>query len=128
MSRSVSALLAEFDEVVEKQAALAQTKTASPAEEADAVVKLAERLARSESVKTASVGVQTDPASLLTQIARSLAITDTLLNLPTLAKVAELEKKAVAAGATPEQVGAYIEKHAAALPMVSVMQYMPWLF
>lgn len=124
--RTVNDLLADFDDVIEKRAAEAQ-QTRTPAQDADAVVKLAERLARSEAVKTASAGIG-DDAALLTQVARSLALTDTLLNMPTLAKIAAVEKRARDAGATDAQVESFFEKNAASFPMVSVLQQMTWLF
>lgn len=115
---TVNDLIAEFDKVFEKKAAVR-----IPTEDADAVVKLAERLVRNDRVKVA----QSDDTSLIAEIAKSIAITDTLLNLGTLTKIAEVEDRARAAGHNDVQIEQFFEKNASIFPMVSVLQLMPWV-
>lgn len=110
MSKSVSALLAEAEELI-------STKLAAKEEATDpsVVLKLAEQLR--EGVKEPSLTVK---------IAEAIAIVDTLINLEELVKVAHLEAKAKEAGFTEDQVADFLEKKAGT-KFVSVTSMIPWL-
>lgn len=128
MSRTIGQLMADFDTIMGERGSV-KTAGAAPAATADDdPVKLAERLVRAEhkvaSAKTAGVG---DPGSYMMDIAKSIAIADTLLNLPTLSKIAAVEEQARAHGHTDVQIEAFFEKNAAAFPLVSILQFMPWM-
>jgi hypothetical protein len=120
---TVNDILADFDRLTEKRAAAAPRR--DPAEQADDVVKLAERLVRNDQVKVAAPS--RDEGSLIAKLASSLALTDTLLNLGTLSKIAEVEERARAAGASDATIDQFFEKNASSFQMVSVLQLMPWL-
>lgn len=122
MAKSIGQLLAEADEMIEKNAAATSTKKAAAQPAEESVEVLAERLLK--------LGGQADTAEdpgLLPKLAHAIAVVDTLLNLPTLAKVAALEEKAREAGHSDEAIAAYFEKNASALPTISCLQLMPWV-
>jgi hypothetical protein len=129
MTRTIGQLMADFDTLLDGGKDLAgTTKVASAEDQDDDPVKLAERLVRaSHRVEREKLASPVEPESLLFKVAESLAITDTLLNLETFAQVAELEKKAREAGHSDEQIEAFLEKSASALPLVSVINSMSWL-
>lgn len=110
MTKSVSSLLAEAEELI-------STKLASKrvSHDSSAVVKLAAELRE---------GAR-EP-NLTVKIAEAIAIVDTLINLEELVKIAHLEEKAKAAGYTEDQVTEFIEKKASP-KFVSVTSMFPWL-
>lgn len=122
MAKSIGQLLAEADEMIEKNAAAASVgseKTAGVEEES--VEALADRL-----LKMGGQEAKEQDPNLLAKVAHAVAVVDTLMNLPTLAKVAELEDKAREAGHSDEAISAYFEKNAGSFQLVSCLQFMPW--
>ena len=88
-------------------------KTAAAGED---VLDLAAQLRTSAQGVGAPVSAGIDPAlvTMTEKVAHAIAITDTLLNLDTLVKMAEFEKKAMAKGFSQEQIETYMAKTASA--------------
>lgn len=117
MAKTIDQLLNEADEILEKRASDAdasQEKTASQnrSDEDEDIFKLAEDL-RNAQQKTASDEEQPSPElnmNLSEKIAHSMAIVDTIVNLPLLSQLSEFEKKAQEKGYSEEQIAEYSEK------------------
>jgi len=114
MAKSVSALLAEAEQIMTKHAAKKVESVDS-----SVVLKLAEQLRQGPVVEDSDT-------SLTVKIAEAIAIVDTLINLEQIVKVAHFEGQAKEAGYNAEQISDYIEKNAGS-KFVSVVSMIPWL-
>lgn len=112
--KNIDQLLAEADNIIEKRASSkTQVKVASVS--SDEVDKLASMLDSLDFVvpqeKVANkVEIITDTP--FEKVARSLAITEALMNIEEFRKLAEFEDKARASGYTEAKISEYIEKKA----------------
>lgn len=131
MVRPLSDLIKDADNIIFGRPS-SQEKTAGKAEadltEAD-IFKLAEQIRKAPEApvveKRAAKADEID-FTLREKVAHAIALVDTLLNLPTLQKVAEFEESARAAGYTSAQIQAELEK-TASIKFRSVLDEMPWL-
>jgi len=115
MAKSISDLLNEADDIIEKRASVS-TPISSDVD--DGTIKLAEDLEtwgldapkeEAESVKVASVEV--DPyLDINEKVAHAIAIIDTVMNLPLVQKIAEFEKKAAEQGFSKEEIDEFVKK------------------
>ena len=114
MAKSLGDLIRDADEII-------TVKTASVKPQVqDDIFKLAGEL-----VEDRAPALTEDDFSMAEKIAHSVALVETLINMPTLKKVAEFEKKAKESGYTPEQITEYFEKNAS-LNFVSIARALPW--
>lgn len=128
MAKTIDQLISEADDLINAKVAAAKSRPAQPSAE---IQKLAEELLSSVPPEDHREKVATESESTLSgiaKIAEAVAITDTLLNMPTFIKMATLEAKCLEAGHSSEQVQAFFEKNAAAFNRQSVLESMPWLF
>lgn len=115
MSRSLGDLIKDADEIISSKVAAAK-----PEIKEDDIFKLAEEL-RSEP----KPALTEDDYTLTEKIAHSVAMVETLINMPILMKVAEFEKVAKEGGYTPAQIEEYFAKKDS-LGFVSIAQSLPW--
>lgn len=115
MPRSLGDLIRDADELITSK--LASPK---PQVQEDDIFKMAKEL-----VKNDEVPVTDNDYSMAEKIAHSIALVETLINMPALIKVAEFEKKAKESGFTSEQISDYFEKKAS-INFVSIAQALPW--
>ena len=102
MSKSISALLQDAEELISKKIAGA---TPTPTVEDD-VVKLAGELMQEPEQTFEEVSDHT----ITEKLAHAAALLDTLINMDTLVKVAAFEEDALRSGHSPESVAAFFEK------------------
>lgn len=130
MVRPLSELIQDADDIIfgrktaeEKTAASADTEIAD-----DDIFKLAEMIRKVPEPETTEKSASEDDQLVFTmreKVAHAVALIDTLLNLPTIAKVAAFEEKARAAGYTDEQIASQLEK-TAGIKYRSILSEMPW--
>ena len=127
MSKHLSDILKEADELIEKRASEGISKTASAktAAAGDDVFAMAQALVRGPAPSAEMP--QSSVATLVEKIAHAAAVVDTLRNLPALMKLAEFEEAARKAGYSEAQIGDFIEKRAGVFKIESVFEQMPWV-
>ena len=96
---SIAQALAMADEIIEKRAS--ESKTQQEEFSDDDLFKMAEELQRPQE--------ETTVRTLTEKIAHSIAIVDTLINLPQIQALQQFEKKASEAGYTTEQINEYLD-------------------
>lgn len=107
MTKSVDALIAEADEIIQKNSSSGMQKKASDLKSED-IFKLAEKLVSPGTQKVAND--ETAIRTIQEKVASSMAIIDTILNLPMLKQLDEFEKAASEMGKNPEEVQEFIKK------------------
>lgn len=123
MTRSIDQIVAEFDEVFEKNAS---AKVKEPRElVSDEIMKLASELT-CPTEEELEIPVEGTDLTLLEKVAHSLAITEILVNLPQLKKVAHFQEKAEEQGHPSEEIAKYAEK-AVASSYTPISEIVPWL-
>jgi hypothetical protein len=127
MVRPLSEIIRDTDEIVSRRVS---EKTASPSQDEltdDDVFKLAEQIRKAPSVPTEKKASQNEDLefTMREKIAHAVALVDTLLNLPTLIKVAQFEDSAKAQGYSDAEITAQLEK-TAGIQFRSVLSEMPW--
>lgn len=115
MAKNLGDLIREADELVS-----VKTASVKPKAQEDDVFKLAEELVGKQPPELTE-----NDFNMTEKIAHSVAMVETLINMPLLMKVAEFEKKAKESGYTPAQIAEYFEKNAS-LNFVSIAQALPW--
>lgn len=131
MVRPLSDLIKDADEIIfgrqpgeEKTAARSEPEIAD-----DDIFKLAELIRKAPELPEVAEKLASDDDELVLtmreKVAHAVALVDTLLNLPTLEKVAAFEDQARAAGYSDKEIAAQLEK-TAGLRFRSVLSDMPW--
>lgn len=113
MAKKISDFIAEADEIIS-----IKTAAKKPAPQQDDIFKLAEELTHPQHELDA------DDYSLTEKIAHSIALVDTLINLPELVKIANFESKAKESGYSSEQISELFEKKAS-IKFKSVLDMIP---
>lgn len=127
MSKHLSSILQEADEIINSRAGGENIKEASAAVKDEEVLELASFL-QNGSTKQASEVREEWAMNVTEKIAHALAVTECLMNLDELVKTAQFEKEACAKGFTDEQIEAFIEKRASTPGRFkSVLKMLPWL-
>jgi hypothetical protein len=120
MAKSISQLCQEADELFTVKVAEAQRR-GSPDDYSQPSEKVASLLGQLNQFGMAK------EAGFEERLIESLAMVDTVLNLPTLAKMAALEKKASESGIPEAQIESFFEKNASKFEMKSIVDLIPWL-
>lgn len=130
MVRPLSEMIKDADNIIfgrqSSQEKTAGKKTTDIGD--DDVFKLAEQIRKPVEVPTEKKANEEGEFQfdLREKVAHAIALVDTLVNMPTLMKVAEFEANAKAAGFTDAQIAEQLEK-TASVKFVSVLSQMPWL-
>lgn len=128
MVRPLSDLIKDADDIIFGRQPV-QEKTAGAAEKElsdEDIFKLAEQIKRPSQPQTEKLAEDDFSMTMREKLAHAVALVDTLLNLPTLAKVAEFEDRARAEGYSDAEIAAQLEK-TAGIKFRSVLDDMPWL-
>lgn len=131
MVRPLSEIIKDADDIIFGRQG-AHEKTAGAAEAdltEDDVFKLAEQIRKGPEplqVEKKANKVEEIDLTLREKVAHAIALVDTLLNLPTLIKVAEFEDKARAEGYSDAEIAQQLEK-TASVKFRSILNEMPWL-
>lgn len=120
MAKTLGQLCIEADQII-----MAKHASAPPSRVADDYAQPSEKIGHLLSELNEAGTVK--EASLQERLLMSLAMVDTMLNLPTLAKMAVLEKKASDAGVPEAQITDFFEKRAEDFRMTSIVDLIPWL-
>jgi len=120
MPKTISQILAEADEIIEKRAA---TKTVED-EISEDVMKIAEQLQNFSAEEDNSE----DPlGTSVEKIAHALAVVEVFANLPYIQKAAAFSDMAEEAGYESDRIIACLEKAASKAGYVSLSELIPWL-
>lgn len=131
MVRPLSEIIRDTDEILARRTAGGEKIASSSDQEMsdDDIFKLAAQIRKAPEVhveKRAQESSDDLEFTMREKVAHAIAIVDTLLNLPTLAKVAAFEDAARAEGYTTAQIAAQLEK-TAGIQFRSILNEMPWL-
>lgn len=101
MAKTLDQIIQEADELIKgRHEKVAQSKSPSD----DLIAKLAQEVLTSDNEAPSELETVTE------KIAHAAAIMDTVINFQELKALAEFEKKALAQGNSPEEIGAFLEK------------------
>lgn len=117
MAKDINTLISEADEIIAKNSPDGMRKTAS---KEDDIFALAEQVKSAYALPEKPAIDETSIKTLQEKVASSMAIVDTILNLPVLTQLAEFEKAAMDSGKKPEQIQQFIEKTGAAKKIKSI--------
>jgi hypothetical protein len=101
MARSINSIIEDADKIINSKVA---SGPALPQD--DDIFKLASNL-----TKGTSAGLSEDDFTLTEKIAHAIAVVDTILNIPAMAKIANFTKVAQDQGYTEGQISEFFEKN-----------------
>jgi hypothetical protein len=109
-------IIAQADAVIEKRASAHQVPPVTAASNDEEIVKLASFLMSDGPTKVESSPATTFEMTFVEKLACSVAMVEALSNVEEFMKVAEFKDKALQSGYTQDQVDAFLEKRALAVP------------